>query len=159
GVVDAEDLGGRGLLLQGFARLGDEPRVLHRDHRLCGEGFKQRDLLVGKRLRLTTVDKNRPKQCAVVAERYGQCRAHTTSVYIFARYSAASVIVGIGRIMDLDDAFSLHHPVKDAAGCRSDWSLLEQPLDEFRVPPGCDRTIEITLDPKDVAIRCAAQTQ
>ena len=110
-------------------------------------------------MRLTTVDKNRPKQGTVVAERHAQCRAHTASVDNFARYSAAAVNVGISRIRDLDDAFSLHHPVKDSAWCRSDWSLLEQPLDEFRVPPGCDRTTEITLDPKDVAIRCTAQTQ
>ena len=43
-------LGGRGLLLQGLARLGQEPRVLHRDHRLRREVFQQRDLLFGERL-------------------------------------------------------------------------------------------------------------
>ena len=37
GIDDLQHLGGRGLLLQGFARLGDEPRVLHRDDRLSGE--------------------------------------------------------------------------------------------------------------------------
>src|SRR5437763_10825366 len=31
GIDDAQDLGGRGLLLQCLARLGDQPRVLHRD--------------------------------------------------------------------------------------------------------------------------------
>src|SRR5262249_54089633 len=158
-VDDLQHLGRRGLLLQSLARLSQQPCILHRDDRLCGEGFKQCDLFVGKRVRLTTVDKNRPKQGAVVVERHAQCRAHTASVDNFARYSGAAVNIGISRIRDLDDAFSLHHPVKDAAGRRSHWSLLEQPLDEFRVPPGCDRTTEITLDPKDVAIRCAAQTQ
>jgi len=37
GIDDLQYLGGRGLLLQGLARLGNEPRVLHRNHRLRGE--------------------------------------------------------------------------------------------------------------------------
>ena len=49
GIDDLEDLGGRGLLVERLARLGDEPGVLHRDHRLGGEVLQQRDLLVGER--------------------------------------------------------------------------------------------------------------
>src|SRR5258708_34970335 len=44
-VDDLQYLGGRGLLIQGLAGLGDQPRVLHRDHRLRGEVLQQRDLL------------------------------------------------------------------------------------------------------------------
>src|SRR5215471_3535672 len=47
-IDDLQELGGRGLLLQGFARLGDQPRVLHRNDRLCGEVLQQHDLLVGE---------------------------------------------------------------------------------------------------------------
>src|SRR5204863_32978 len=36
-VDDPQHLGGRGLLLQRLARLGDQPRVLHRYHGLGGE--------------------------------------------------------------------------------------------------------------------------
>jgi hypothetical protein len=36
-INDLEHLGGRRLLLQCFARLGEQPRVLHRDHCLRGE--------------------------------------------------------------------------------------------------------------------------
>jgi len=36
-VDDLQYLGGRGLLLQGLARLGQEPRILHRDDRLRRE--------------------------------------------------------------------------------------------------------------------------
>ena len=39
-IDDAEHLGGRGLLLQGLARLGDEARVLHRDDRLRREALQ-----------------------------------------------------------------------------------------------------------------------
>ena len=48
-IDDLQYLGGRGLLLQRLARLGDQPRILHRDHRLRGEILQQRDLLVGER--------------------------------------------------------------------------------------------------------------
>ena len=37
GVDHLQHLGGRGLLLQRLALFGDQPRVLHRDHRLGGE--------------------------------------------------------------------------------------------------------------------------
>ena len=45
GIDHLQHLGGRGLLLQRLALLGDQPRVLHRDHRLGGEVLQQRDLL------------------------------------------------------------------------------------------------------------------
>ena len=47
GIDDAQDLGSGGLLLQGLARLGQQPRVLHRDHRLSREIFQKRDLFSG----------------------------------------------------------------------------------------------------------------
>ena len=40
GIDDLQHLGGRGLLLQGLARLGQQPRILHRDDRLRREIFK-----------------------------------------------------------------------------------------------------------------------
>ena len=56
GIDDLQYLGGRGLPFQGLARLGQEPRVLHRDHRLRGEILQQRDLFVGERPHLQAVD-------------------------------------------------------------------------------------------------------
>src|SRR5262245_15675220 len=46
---DLEHVGGRGLLLQRFAQLVQQPRVLDRDRRLVGECLDQLDLLVGER--------------------------------------------------------------------------------------------------------------
>ena len=54
-IDDPQHLGGRGLLLQCLARLGDQPRVLHRDDRLRREVLQQRDLLVGERPDLVAV--------------------------------------------------------------------------------------------------------
>ena len=56
GIDDPQHLGGRGLLLQRLARLGDQPRVLHRDDRLRREILQQRDLLVGERPHLLAID-------------------------------------------------------------------------------------------------------
>ena len=50
GVDHLQHLGGRGLLLQRLALLGQQPRILDRDHRLIGEGADKFDLPVGKRL-------------------------------------------------------------------------------------------------------------
>src|SRR6516165_966299 len=48
GIDDLQHFGSGGLLLQRFARLVDEARVLHRDDRLGGEVLQQCDLFVGK---------------------------------------------------------------------------------------------------------------
>jgi len=40
GVDDAQYLGGRGLLFERLLRLGNQPRVFHRDNRLRGEVFQ-----------------------------------------------------------------------------------------------------------------------
>src|SRR5215471_14229480 len=50
GIDDLQDFSGRGLLLQRLARLGQEPRILDRDHRLVGKRTDQFDLPLGKRL-------------------------------------------------------------------------------------------------------------
>src|SRR5438094_10015593 len=69
GIDDLQDLGGRGLLFEGFARLGNEPRVLYRDHRLGGEVLQQRDLLVAKWPYQLSVDVDGAKERAVLAQR------------------------------------------------------------------------------------------
>ena len=55
-LMTCKHLGGRGLLLQSLAGLGDEPRVFHCDDCLRGEILQQRDLLVGERAHLATED-------------------------------------------------------------------------------------------------------
>ncbi len=46
---DAQYIGRRRLLFEGFAQLGKQPRVLNGDDGLIGEARDQRDLLVSKR--------------------------------------------------------------------------------------------------------------
>ena len=47
-INDLQHLGGRGLLLQRLARLGDQPRIFHCDHRLSGEVPEEGNLLVSE---------------------------------------------------------------------------------------------------------------
>src|SRR5262245_40492860 len=67
-VDDAQYLGGRGLLLQGLARLGDQPRVLYCNDCLRGEVLQQRDLLVGERPHLLAVRGDDTQQFAILAQ-------------------------------------------------------------------------------------------
>src|SRR6516162_9095918 len=154
-----QDLGGRGLLLQRLACLGDEPRVLHPDDRLRREVLQERDLLVSKRPYLTAVYKNRPKQSALAAQRESQRRADTASVDQLANCSTGPVVLGVSRIVDLDDVFSPHHPVHGAARRGPEGPPLKHPLNELGVAAGRDRTAKFTFDRKDVPMRCPAQPQ
>src|SRR5215813_4494522 len=72
GIDDLQYLGGCGLLLQCFARLGDQPRVLHRDDRLRREVLQQRDLLIGKRPHLLPIRANSPEQFTFQAQGHAE---------------------------------------------------------------------------------------
>jgi len=55
GIDHLQYLGGRRLLFQCLARLGQKPRILHCNDRLCREVLQQRDLLFRKWSNLTTL--------------------------------------------------------------------------------------------------------
>ena len=76
GIDDLQHLGGRGLLLQGLARLGQEPRILHRDDRLRREVLQQCDLLVSKRPHLLAERGDDAEQRAVFPQRNHQHRSN-----------------------------------------------------------------------------------
>ena len=56
----------------GLARLGQQPRILHRDHRLRGEILQQCDLFVGKRPHLLTIHGECAKQGLFATKRDGE---------------------------------------------------------------------------------------
>src|SRR5882762_3890183 len=71
---DLQHVAGRGLVFQRFleipgavARLGDQPRVLHRDDRLRGEVLQQRDLLVSEPADFPAINDERAQQAVVFA--------------------------------------------------------------------------------------------
>ena len=65
---DAQDLAGRGLLLERLGqvrvlglKLGEQPRILDRDDRLVGEGLQQGDLALRKQPHLLAINLDRPE--------------------------------------------------------------------------------------------------
>src|SRR6516162_359311 len=78
GIDDLQYLRGRGLLLQRLARFGEEPGILHRNHRLRREILQQCDLLVGESASLLSVNNKVSEKCVVLTQRYGKQGATTT---------------------------------------------------------------------------------
>ena len=72
GVDHLQHLGGRGLLLQRLALLGQQPRVLDRDHRLIGEGADEFDLPVGERLDPLAREHDDPDRLALAQQRHAK---------------------------------------------------------------------------------------
>ena len=76
-VDDPQHLGGRRLLVERFARFGQEPRILHRDHRLSREIPQQRNLLVRKRAHLVAISGNSAEQRFVLSQGHDQLGTDT----------------------------------------------------------------------------------
>ncbi len=74
GIDDPQHLGGRGLLLQGLARLGQEPRILHRDHRLVSEGADQLDFFLGVSFDALARQTDDPDRLAVAQQWHAEHR-------------------------------------------------------------------------------------
>src|SRR5271166_2487839 len=53
-----EHIGGRGLLLERFAKLVEQPRVLNGDDRLGGECVQELDLRISKQASFSTTDRD-----------------------------------------------------------------------------------------------------
>src|SRR5215469_8157174 len=92
GVDDPQHLGGGGLLFQCLARLGEEPRILHRDDRLRREVFDEGDLFVGKRLHLLPKKGQDSRDGTVFGERDAEGRAAATEI-------DQSASVGLARLV------------------------------------------------------------
>ena len=128
GIDDLQHLGRRGLLLQSLARLGQEPRVLHRDDRLRREILQQRDLLLGKRPDLLAIDRDRAEQPAVLAKRHIRMRANTAEIDQAPGESGRSVGSSSATIGDVDKPLAANDepPVYPASagtdGCRRQYS-------------------------------------
>jgi maltooligosyltrehalose synthase len=81
---DLENVAGRSLVFERFfeiaralAQFVEEPRVFHRSDRLRREALQQRDLLVGKRANLLSIDGQCAEQNIVLAQRNGEQAAAT----------------------------------------------------------------------------------
>ena len=111
GIDDAQHLGRRRLLLQSLARLGQEPRVLHRDDRLGGEIVQECDLFVAERPRLLSEDADHAEQCGVLAQSHIEQAAVAAPVHHFAYFGDAVVSGVVQQILYVDDVLALQNRV------------------------------------------------
>src|SRR5439155_20541970 len=77
---DLEHVGGRGLLLQRFAKLVEQPCVLDGDDRLLGEVAQQLDLLVSERADLLSIDHDCADQLGIPKHRYSDERPSASEI-------------------------------------------------------------------------------
>ena len=123
-VDDAQHLGGRGLLLQCLARLGQQPRVLHRDHCLCREILQQCDLLCSKRPDFLTVNGDDAEESVTVAESRGDVAADPADVHQCPRgWRTEAVCVLVHQI---DRTNNLLAPNKALGQATWSWSRRRQ---------------------------------
>ena len=100
-----EHVGGGGLLLQRFAQLVEQPRVLDGDDRLGGEVLHQLDLLVGEWAHLLTIDGDGANQLLVLEHRHEHDRPGTAKL---GRWSSDRIGGVIYRVNNL---FGFHHAI------------------------------------------------
>src|SRR6516162_11569148 len=67
---DLEHIGGGGLLLQRFAQLVEQPPILNGNHSLGGEIGDERNLFVGERPDLLTIDGNNANKFIIPEHRH-----------------------------------------------------------------------------------------
>jgi hypothetical protein len=79
-IDDLKDFGGRGLLVERFAGLGDKAGVLDGDHGLRSEILQQGDLLFREWPDFLAVDVDRPEHVPIFSQRHAQGSAGTAEI-------------------------------------------------------------------------------
>src|SRR6516164_9051834 len=112
GIDDLQYLGGRRLLLQGLARLGDEPRVFHCDDRLSREILHERDLLVRERADFLTIGGNVTEERAVLSERNVK---NGTSPFQLGG-GPRDRELPLASVWEMNEALPVQQPIRSRAG-------------------------------------------
>src|SRR5215472_10047356 len=132
GIDDLQYLGSRSLLLQRLLRLGQQPRILHRNDRLRREILEQRDFLSGELAHLAAVHDDCPEQRVFFAQGDGCRRANTADVHKLLDAQECAVGFCLCSIGNLCDALALHYAAQRAgvrtATNRSDGAEPPPPL-------------------------------
>src|SRR5215469_14432185 len=119
GVDDLQDLGSGGLLLQGFARFGQEPRVFHCNDRLRREVLQQRDLLFIKWADDLPLGADIAEQRAFLTQRDGKQGAHARNLARCMLHRMLIVRTAPPRVCVLNEPFSAQQPVEHFGGSES----------------------------------------
>jgi hypothetical protein len=159
GVDDLQDLGGRSLLLQCLARLGQEPRVLHRNNRLRREILQQCNLLIGEGENFLAMHDDRPEQRFVFSQRNHYPRADPARVDKLSKGVICAVGLFLGCVGHVDDLLAARDPAERPFGDQLGGTLLSHRVDELRVSTQRHGISVLALDPPYVAVSGLAQAQ
>jgi hypothetical protein len=121
-------------------RLGNQPRVLHRNDRLSGEALQECDLLFRERASDLAIDGNCAEQRIVFVE--PSCQQGAAAANLDKRPPcrvAPPISVVIGYIGDVDQAFAKGDPLHCRPGPRANRSPPPQPIGNSRLPLHRDR--------------------
>ena len=118
GIDDLQYLGSRSLLVQRLARLGQEPRILHRDDRLVGKGAHQLDLPFGERLEPVPREIDCAEHGPLAQQRHPEYGSSP------GRHSLGQRVVWVGGdVLDMHDPAFERHPPGDAIAAWSNGAL------------------------------------
>ena len=125
-VDDPQYLRGRGLLLQGFAGLGQKARVLHRYDRLRREILQQCDLLVRKWTHFLAVERDRTQRDVFLTQWGNDEAASAGKVDYCPGQLIAGAVRRIGsQITNRKCTFALHHSSRTRPGAGAERSAAE----------------------------------
>jgi hypothetical protein len=121
---DLQHVAGRGLVLERFLQvagallqLAEQPRILHRDHRLRGEILQQRDLLLGERPNLPAVDHNVAEHPSVLQQRHQKVGAGASEIDQSEAIGVAALIgLGGNEVGDVNKALTGQDARRPGAG-------------------------------------------
>ena len=94
GADDLEDVGGGGLLLEGFAQLVKQARIFNRDDGLRGKCLNEVNLLVSKRTWLSALQSKHTDNSAFTYERNAKSTAYVDYTTIILKPAAVEVWIG-----------------------------------------------------------------
>src|SRR5215469_416940 len=160
GIDHLQYLGGRGLLLQGLARLFDESRVLHCDDRLRGKVLQQRSLLVSEWTNYLPVDSEVAKQSVVFAQRDDHPAPHTALFHQCAESGGNADSLLARRICEPNNILAAHYPPRRRGiMSRCPRTIIPGPIGKLRVALCSDEMEALAVPGSEKAKGCFTQPQ
>ena len=138
--------------------LGQQPSVLYRDHRLCGEILQQCDLLVRERSDLLAVDSDYTQKRVVFVQRHRNCAADAAGLRHLSETRGRPISLVVLRIGDVDNPFArLDSSEQRSVSVRPDGTTLPDPIAKSRIAVHGTKMKALTIPSSENAKGCLAQ--
>src|SRR5262249_11778101 len=138
-----------------FAR---QPRILHRDHRLCGKVLQQRDLFVGERPHLLAVDDHCAQQNVVLEQPYCDLAADTPELSLLSERRNRKISPFLTDLGNLDNSSTARASSQRYAWMWPKSTNPPRPLDPAQFTGRRSRVKVFTVESKEVTMRRLAKS-